>query len=64
MTATQTVLVVDDEPMVREVLAQYLTHDGFVVVEAEDGEQASSLATACSPPTKGGRVYPISLHRS
>ncbi|MBT6445416.1 MAG: DNA-binding response regulator, partial [Acidimicrobiaceae bacterium] len=34
MIASQTVLVVDDEPMVREVLAHYLTHDGFTVVEA------------------------------
>lgn len=36
----QQVLVVDDEPMVREVLTQYLTHDGFEVLEAADGEEA------------------------
>lgn len=36
----QTVLVVDDEPMVREVLTQYLMHDGFRVVESADGEDA------------------------
>jgi len=36
----QTVLIVDDEPMVREVLTQYLAHDGFRVVEAADGEAA------------------------
>jgi two-component system, OmpR family, response regulator ResD len=34
------VLVVDDEPMVLEVLARYLVHDGFDVVTADDGEQA------------------------
>jgi DNA-binding response OmpR family regulator len=34
------VLVVDDEPMVREVLARYLERDGFGVVTADDGEQA------------------------
>jgi DNA-binding response OmpR family regulator len=34
------VLVVDDEPMVREVLARYLERDGFDVVTADDGEQA------------------------
>ena len=34
------VLVVDDEPMVREVLSRYLEHDGFDVVTADDGEQA------------------------
>lgn len=49
MTATQTVLVVDDEPMVREVLAQYLTHDGFNVVEAADGEEAVAKLDECAP---------------
>lgn len=34
------VLVVDDEPMVREVLARYLERDGFDVLTADDGEQA------------------------
>ncbi|HZB78802.1 MAG TPA: response regulator transcription factor [Actinomycetota bacterium] len=34
------VLVVDDEPMVREVLARYLSREGFDVDAAEDGEQA------------------------
>ncbi len=34
------VLVVDDEPMVREVLARYLSREGFDVEAAEDGEQA------------------------
>ena len=49
MIATQTVLVVDDEPMVREVLAQYLTHDGFTVVEAADGEEAVAKLDECAP---------------
>jgi len=34
------VLVVDDEPMVREVLARYLQTEGFEVDTAGDGEQA------------------------
>jgi DNA-binding response OmpR family regulator len=34
------VLLVDDEPMVREVLARYLEHDGYDVVTADDGVQA------------------------
>src|SRR5207302_8280595 len=34
------VLVVDDEPMVREVLARYLAREGFGVETAEDGESA------------------------
>ncbi|MEM7095497.1 MAG: response regulator transcription factor [Actinomycetota bacterium] len=40
---TQTVLVVDDEPMVREVLTRYLEHDGFGVVEAADGDEAVDM---------------------
>jgi DNA-binding response OmpR family regulator len=35
-----TVLVVDDEPMVREVVARYLQVDGFDVHEAADGDAA------------------------
>jgi DNA-binding response OmpR family regulator len=34
------VLVVDDEPMVREVVARYLQVDGFTVHEAADGAAA------------------------
>jgi DNA-binding response OmpR family regulator len=39
MNATR-VLVVDDEPMVREVLSRYLEKEGYTVVLAGDGEQA------------------------
>jgi two-component system, OmpR family, phosphate regulon response regulator PhoB len=34
------VLVVDDEPMVREVVARYLEHDGLRVKELGDGDAA------------------------
>jgi DNA-binding response OmpR family regulator len=34
------VLVVDDEPIVREVLSRYLARDGFAVDTAEDGAAA------------------------
>jgi two-component system response regulator ResD len=43
------VLVVDDEPMVREVLVRYLEREGFDVDEADDGPGAIERATA-SPP--------------
>jgi DNA-binding response OmpR family regulator len=43
------VLVVDDEPIVREVLARYLEKDGFVVDVAEDGEQALAAYDAATP---------------
>ena len=39
-----TVLVVDDEPMVTEVIAKYLRREGWEVVCAEDGEAALSAA--------------------
>ncbi|HET9311174.1 MAG TPA: response regulator transcription factor [Actinomycetota bacterium] len=34
------VLVVDDEPLVREVVARYLERDGFLVHEVGDGDEA------------------------
>jgi DNA-binding response OmpR family regulator len=46
--AAASVLIVDDEPMVREVLSRYLSNDGFDVRTANDGQQA--LAT-CEPST-------------
>ncbi|HEY6150504.1 MAG TPA: response regulator transcription factor [Gaiellaceae bacterium] len=38
-----TVLVVDDEPMVRDVVTRYLERDGHRVVTAVDGESARGL---------------------
>jgi DNA-binding response OmpR family regulator len=38
--AHQRVLVVDDEPAIRELVGSYLRDDGFEVVEAVDGEDA------------------------
>lgn len=43
------ILVVDDEPMVREVLSQYLATDGFDVIEAGDGDAAVAAVTDESP---------------
>jgi DNA-binding response OmpR family regulator len=43
------VLIVDDEPMVREVLARYLTRSGFVAEGAEDGETAIAAFDASQP---------------
>ena len=34
------ILVVDDEPNIREVVGQYLRRDGYAVVSAADGEEA------------------------
>ncbi len=38
----QTVLVVDDEPTIREVVRKYLERDGFAVHEASDGHETVS----------------------
>jgi DNA-binding response OmpR family regulator len=38
-----TVLVVDDEPIVRDVIVRYLRRDGFATLEAADGDRAREL---------------------
>ena len=38
-----TVLVVDDEPIVREVVVSYLRREGFATLEAGDGDEARRL---------------------
>jgi DNA-binding response OmpR family regulator len=43
------VLIVDDEPMVREVLERYLTRSGFVADSAGDGEAAIAAFDAARP---------------
>ena len=48
MSATK-VLVVDDEPTVREVVAGYLRRDGHEVFEAADGTTALELLET-NPP--------------
>lgn len=48
-TDATTILVVDDEPMVREVVAQYLEKDGFAVSEAADGTEAMAWLEANTP---------------
>jgi DNA-binding response OmpR family regulator len=44
-----TVLVVDDEPIVREVVVRYLEREGFRTLEAGDGEHARELVERESP---------------
>ncbi len=39
----KTILVVDDAPMIRELLKSVLEAEGFAVVEAVDGEEALQL---------------------
>jgi two-component system response regulator ResD len=49
MAAQARVLVVDDEPMVRDVLARYLKRSGFEVDSAPDGELALAAFEAHRP---------------
>jgi DNA-binding response OmpR family regulator len=44
-----TVLVVDDEPIVREIVVRYLRRDGHRIVEAVDGDAARSAIERSSP---------------
>jgi DNA-binding response OmpR family regulator len=45
----KTVLVVDDEQIVREVVVRYLERDGYRTLEAADGDRARELLEAESP---------------
>jgi DNA-binding response OmpR family regulator len=45
----KTVLVVDDEPIVRDVVVRYLAHAGFRTLEAGDGDAARTLIAAGEP---------------
>jgi DNA-binding response OmpR family regulator len=45
----QTVLVVDDEPIVRDVVVRYLERDGFRTLTASDGESARTLIEEREP---------------
>jgi DNA-binding response OmpR family regulator len=44
-----TVLVVDDEPIVRDVIVRYLRRDGFATLEAADGDRARELIETANP---------------
>jgi DNA-binding response OmpR family regulator len=44
-----TILVVDDEPVVRDVVVRYLRRDGFETLEAENGDVARELISEREP---------------
>ncbi len=44
-----TVLVVDDEPIVREVVVRYLQREGYTTLEASDGELARIMLEGQKP---------------
>src|SRR5436190_18287402 len=45
----ETVLVVDDEPIVRNVVVRYLEHDGYATLQAADVKAARELVANRSP---------------
>ncbi len=49
MSAMTTVLIVDDEPIVRDVVARYLKREGYETLEAGDGVAARSLIESGAP---------------
>lgn len=49
MKINQTILVVDDEETIREVVSRYLEREGFSVIEAADGFEALDAIRA-NPP--------------
>lgn len=49
MMARQRILVVDDEPELRQMLRRYLVAEGFDVAEAKDGERALSKVRDARP---------------
>jgi DNA-binding response OmpR family regulator len=49
MSEMATVLVVDDEPIVRDVVVRYLQRDGFDTLEAGDGDAARAIIESDAP---------------
>jgi DNA-binding response OmpR family regulator len=49
MATAGAILVVDDEPTVRDVVVRYLRRDGFTTLEAADGDEARALIEAEEP---------------
>jgi len=45
----ETVLVVDDEPTIRDVVVRYLRRDGYETLEAADGNRARELIETRAP---------------
>jgi two-component system response regulator ResD len=48
-TARATVLLVDDEPKIHRLVHQILEPEGFVVIDADDGQQALEMVESHQP---------------
>ena len=49
MSAAQTVLIIDDSPMIRKLVRMALGCEGFNVLEAEGGHAALDMVSDCAP---------------
>jgi two-component system cell cycle sensor histidine kinase/response regulator CckA len=49
-SGTETILLVEDEKILRSINAAYLRQLGYDVIEASDGEDALRVAVACNKP--------------
>src|SRR5260370_44923 len=56
MAATARILVVDDEPLIRDSLAEFLTQEGFAVSACGSGEEA--------PPPRPQHAFKVAPTRS
>ena len=45
----ETILVVDDEPTLREVVVRYLEREGYRALEAGDGDEAEAIVSSDAP---------------
>jgi DNA-binding response OmpR family regulator len=72
-SAERRVLVVDDEPTVREVVGRYLERDGFTVCELADGSNVLAMISSFRPhlvvldvmlPVRGGIELLTELRRT
>jgi DNA-binding response OmpR family regulator len=50
------ILVVEDDQLIRETVADILTSEGFDVLEAESGEQRCTFVK-CTPPISFSPTY-------
>ena len=48
-TATRTILIIEDEPGFRHIYRDLLEREGFLFLEAEDGEKGWALARDAKP---------------
>ena len=49
MAGVATILIVDDEPIVRDVVVKYLERDGHSTLEADDGDEARAVLERNDP---------------